>query len=304
MSGKYNSKQNYPTSVLLQMALETVNKYGEHSHIYTDASKTPNKISIGMFDDVAKRSLSTNLSNETCIMTAELTAIYIACEYVIQHEYINPVIFTDSLASCMYLMKQISDGEFDELTYKICCNASNITIQWIPSHIGLRGNEMADNLARNVQQTTETFDNKILLADACNNFKEAETSQFYDWYKTESINKGRKYYAIQNEITKKPWFYKLKIKSRDLRCINRLMAGHDFSPYWLAVMNITDSGLCDVCGVDNTSEHIILHCVKFYDQQNKYNFSMYTTLSSLFKDFNLKNLEDVCSYLKEINMEL
>lgn len=78
---KEKSNQIYPMDVLKPMFLKTISKYNGSKQLYTDASKTDKGVSIGMWDDTVKRSLNANITKNTCIMFAEFTAIFLACEY-------------------------------------------------------------------------------------------------------------------------------------------------------------------------------------------------------------------------------
>lgn len=298
---KTSSKQE-----LKQAALETIDLYTGFTKIYTDASKLDDgNCGIGIYDSDSKRKISSKLSNNVNIMSAELTAIQIACSYINHYHYKKTVILTDSLASCKYLKKHLTSEQYNEITHQICFNNDNtseVWIQWIPSHVGLQGNEIADALANEAHDQNQTVSNKILLEDGVVQFKNQKYADFDHWYQITSIEKGHKYYEYQNKITTKPWFYNLKINGPNLRTMNRLLCGHDYSGYWLGVMKIKDSSLCDVCAVDNTASHIILECTKFLVIRTKYKFDRFNTLRSLIGQRSLETLNSIIKFLHEIDI--
>ena len=90
------------------------------------------------------------LPNNTSIFSCELYAIYIAISAIslVPGQYL---ILTDSLSSIQALQKPYTSK--NHLVLKIASLISNlknftIYIQWIPSHMGIHGNESADLVAK------------------------------------------------------------------------------------------------------------------------------------------------------------
>ena len=86
------------------------------------------------------------------VFTAELFAIYIALQIAARYKECT-VIFTDSLSS----LKAIQCPQFSRhhLVYHINSlirqlPQSKVAIEWVPSHIGIAGNEEADRVAKKV----------------------------------------------------------------------------------------------------------------------------------------------------------
>lgn len=303
--GFTQAKNDIPTITAKNRTLEHINNsYNEHIQLYTDASKTSHGCSIGIYDSVTKRTISTKLRNNCSIMTAELTAILIATEYATFYNYKKYIILTDSQSGCRYLNRCINNKITDEISFKIISAPNSPTIQWIPSHVGVYGNEKADELATLAFSKNEYHENKILITDAINNFKQQKLAKFNSWYREESTQKGKKFYEIYPTIGKHPWFHKQPYNRIDLRVLNRLLSGHDFSNYWLGTMKINPTPLCDTCNVNETSEHSILYCTKFINIRLKYNFNKFNNLNELMKDFNKNTFENILKFLKEANINI
>jgi len=80
---------------------------------------------------------------------AEVVAITKAAQLLTEHPAQNIVILTDAL-SVLESLENNQDKHLNELTtaLSILCTASTVILQWIPSHCGLYGNDVADALAK------------------------------------------------------------------------------------------------------------------------------------------------------------
>lgn len=300
------SKNVMNDNELKALALEVISQdYPNHIKIYTDASRnfSANQCSVGVYDAHSGNKISSKLNNFVSIMSAELTGIFIASEYIKHMNYSKTVIFTDSQASCKYIKKLIKTNSHNNTTWNIC-KTKDLTIQWIPAHVGIHGNEIADRLANEALMNDESYDNKILVYDAFQWFKKQKVIAFKNWYYEDASTKGRRYHNIIRELNDKPWFQNSNLRAPEIRTVNRLLAGHDFSNYWLGIMKIVDSQLCDVCGVNDDAEHIILFCVKYHSKRLKYKFNNSDNLVNLLKNYNEDNYREIIKYLQEINIKL
>ena len=85
----------------------------------------------------------------------ELTAIFLALNWIQDFKPLNTVIFVDSLSALQAIKGSIYKVKnyiiYD--IYNICTSLSkigiNVILEWIPSHVGILGNELADKEAKN-----------------------------------------------------------------------------------------------------------------------------------------------------------
>jgi len=99
----------------------------------------------------------TMLPNKASIFTAELAALNLALD-IIRSMRKKFIIFSDSLSSLMpihnrhretgYVQKFISDYS------QLVNSGKTIALCWIPSHVGIRGNERADVAAKSALSST------------------------------------------------------------------------------------------------------------------------------------------------------
>ena len=151
------SKQDDPF-VTKQTSLEYIDKFfAHHTKIYTDGSKSPDsgKAGIGVnFLNKNIKNLAVRISDEVTVYTSELMAIKCALMKIIKLQPQNIAIFTDSLSAAVSLQEGFSKTRQDILqeillALDILMNKGfDITIIWIPAHVGLIHNETADKLAK------------------------------------------------------------------------------------------------------------------------------------------------------------
>ena len=135
---------------------------------FTDASKTEDgKAGIGIYIPQKDLELS-GTSSHSNISSMELAAIESYLLHVkesYQGEILNLVIFTDSLSSLMNL-EESNNAYNDPDVYRILYTISElqekgkeVTLVWVPAHVGIPGNEQADALAKaaTTKDTTECW---------------------------------------------------------------------------------------------------------------------------------------------------
>jgi len=83
--------------------------------------------------------------------SAETRAIDIALDIISENKHKKYIIFSDSLSVLLSLRnKKLEDPLIIKLLNRLdsMSNSKEIIICWIPSHIGVRGNERADSAAK------------------------------------------------------------------------------------------------------------------------------------------------------------
>lgn len=163
---------------------------------------------------------------------------------------------------------------------------------------------MADTLA-NEGITADELDNRILLKDAFLKYKENAETQTNEWYLEYSKEKGKKFFAVQDSFQSKPWFYNLDLNNTQTRTMNRLMAGHDYSRYWLHKMKLQDDELCDICQEPENAEHLILLCPKYNNTRAQFSFDGYfLNMTDLLKTRDVTIFKEVTNFIKTCKLQL
>ncbi|XP_055636045.1 uncharacterized protein LOC129775382 [Toxorhynchites rutilus septentrionalis] len=170
------------------------NEYYDRPRIFTDASKSADgRCGIGVYDEPSGIRIMMQLKLDTSIMTAETLAIKLAMQHIVDRGIRNAVLLTDSQPACLFLKKSRKSRSINSVANEILENAkkANVTIQWVPSHIGIEGNETADRLSKEALSTEFVLENDIFVNDAINYFEEKQARRINNWYQEYIRLKGK-----------------------------------------------------------------------------------------------------------------
>lgn len=307
------AKKELNSRVLKQAALGAMHgRYNKRGKIFTDASKERNNCAIGVYVETTGQRFSIKLSLETSITTAEILAISEAMQIIERQQLTNHVVYTDSKSSLMMMNNVVENGEGESVIVRILEMARKwkTDFQWIPSHVNIAGNEIADSLAKNGLTAPFTVvRNPQLLKDALYYVKQRTAEVTRSWYRDYSEEKGRKFYSVIGNFEYDPWFKGLKMSGKRVRLLNRLISGHDYSNYWLHKMKIVENPNCDMCDEAENAEHLILHCPKFGYLRSEYEFDgKYRNMTELFKNVletkNSSILEQITEFCEKAKLDL
>jgi len=146
------------SDVQLALSKALIEKYYDDRYlcIYTDASKKNGKIGIGCYMHSSQPStemkLSHRITDNVSTYQAELAAIKLAVTITKQFaEHKQIVIFSDSLSAIQSIESghTTSSPSLLRQLYEVLYESHHdIVLAWIPGHSGIRGNELADDLAK------------------------------------------------------------------------------------------------------------------------------------------------------------
>lgn len=135
-----------------------------------------------------------------------------------------------------------------------------LRLQWIPSHVGLSGNEEADCLAKKAVSDGIYISIRPDYSEFLSKYK---NKCYIDWkihFNELSKSKGIWYKTIQCEPARIPWFHCSKLSRSYLVLAFRLRSGHMPLKKFDFLMKKTDSPNCTFCGVVEDIHHLVVEC--------------------------------------------
>lgn len=260
---RYN-KRDTPSTVLQQEFSCLKESFGNHVAIYTDGSKTETGVSCAMVTEACTR--SHRLNKIMSIFSAEVYAVILALNYILKHNITYAVIYTDSLsciqALCgLYPSKNLLVQRARYIASSITNRHYNMTICWVPSHVGIHGNEQADRAAAAALSTDITpFD--IPSQDLRTVLKRTINTKWQDFWNEQVHNK---LHVVKPNLGKSP-HYLLDRLQDVLRC--RMRIGHTHLTHGYLLRG-NDQPQCAHCGVEISITHILITCSLHEDHRQR-----------------------------------
>ena len=211
--------------------------YTKFCHIYTDGSKVDEKASSAVYSPYGKTSF--RLPDNSSIFTAEIRAIIKALEYVKNSGLSQFVIFSDSKSVLETISSQESNNPLLNHLFQMIYSIQNpetespeppnpippkirkiIHFCWVPSHVGIRGNEMADQLAKEGLNKDPSLYYKMPYTDLLPNVKSHVKVLWQERWDNQNDNKLN---AISPII--KPFKYN-NLSRKEEVIMHRIRIGH------------------------------------------------------------------------------
>ncbi|XP_036343777.1 uncharacterized protein LOC118753036 [Rhagoletis pomonella] len=294
----YFTKNETSPEIYKKHFLDLTNRLKAFKFIYTDGSKIENCVSFSaVYNDkiIVVGQLPAYSSN----FSAEIIAIYEAIKFASQNRG-KFAIATDSLSSLEAIKSPKTNNIYaDTIRNFLIKNKDKIKLVWVPSHVQIKGNELADLTAKEALRRPLIMTSNNLASDIQSYIKKLfalKQSNTYDkttsWYK--KINPQK---LTMNEIAKID--RNSELTRKDLVKLARIRLGHST----LTNQHLLDKNATNICRYCNRSpiniEHILENC-KFF---NQYKRSLPNTKPiDLLINPTLDNLKTFISYLKYCNV--
>ena len=248
--------------------------------IYTDGSKVTNSLYTGSSCFCPDLSITTkiSISKFASVFTAECIGISTTLDIAIANPNRNYLILTDSLSALQSLestkvsiRNNMYIFEIKKKFNRFLENSPKHDIKfiWIPSHIGLYGNETADKLAKEATNTCPTNDFfKIPYTDLYEIFRKTANEQTKQYINQKALTSGKKFFELYHYKKCKPWFAGKTLSRKCITTINRCRSNHYNLGASLAKVNIIKDPKC-TCGYEMQDLNHILWQYTNYDRERK-----------------------------------
>jgi kelch-like protein 2/3 len=262
--------------------------YCNYTPIFTDGSKSDNF--VGCAYVIKNKIRSFSLHPAFSIFSAEILAIFKALEELMNYDKGNFIIYTDSLSVLQSLLSHHHNHPLISKVFTVLENLTHLGFSikfcWIPSHVGIQGNELVDRAAKTAVDylpfDLPYYDMKNLLT----------ATVYSEWQQSWSKQLGNKLYAVKSQITVWP---SITSRKHDV-IITRLRIGHTrFTHRHLLIGESTPT--CSHCKTAMTVKHILIECPNFTNQRCHYFQSHNLSLKYLL---NITPHKNIFIFLKSI----
>jgi len=287
-----SSKAQASPHTLLAKFYELRAKYQDHEAVYTDGSKTGETTAAAAI--ILSHSLLLRLPDGSSVFSAELHAIQLALSHIRLYPNNKYIIFTDSLSSLQSIQ---SSSPNNPLATNIQSDLhtllvqTTITLCWVPSHIGIPGNEQADKAAKKAL-TLPASNIPIISSDLHHRIKQLISDQWQQLWNQTGKNKLRNVLPTIS-LRPKPT---LRMKRREQSVMSRLRIGHSHITHSY-LLKKEDPPKCIPCQQPLTIEHILIHCIDFND--SRIQFFNCNNINDLFNTVSPSN---IIGFLKDIRL--
>jgi ribonuclease HI len=251
------------------------NQYEKYQFLYTDGSKIEG--AVGCAALMGRSSLTNHLPTICSIYTAELRAIILAFKLIKESRKRHFVICTDSLSSLI----AIKNLQYDHpilldiiYSYKKCLdNEITVIFCWVPSHVGIPGNERVDALAKTalygpITQIRVPYSDQIVLLKL--HFRK-KWQIFWDQQvhnKLQSVHPTLGCYPLSNRERRREQIVLCRLHIGHTYLTHRHLLAGEYPP------------VCVSCQERLTVEHILIHCAEYV--HIRFNYFNVNTLRELF----------------------
>ena len=213
------------------------------------------------------------MNSNNSIFSCEAMAILQALLIIQRKGGYEWTIFTDSLSVIKNLASNGLDSKMSLFILKIreitfyLKTRNNIKIKfvWIPSHCGILGNEIVDEIANKATHKDQICIDYCWFSDIIPSFKIEQKDEMEKYIV--DYHKGLKYVNLNKKFVLKPWFSHVRWNREIICLINRLKSYHNFTKHHLFNKNIIPEDTCECAEDVESHEHLLWNCKKYQESR-------------------------------------
>jgi ribonuclease HI len=235
---------------------------------YTDGSKTETGTGSGIFIPALGVEESIALSRPATVFQTEVLAISVCCMHLLKRGCVleDVRICSDSRAAIL----AVTNGCYKSKTVHECfcllkelAYRNKVLLQWVPGHMGIPGNEVADQLA--VKGSKSDYigclpSTPTPRAQTLGELKEwARRRHVVEWLAHTDCRQSRELLGAPSARKARDL---LKLTRYQMRTMTGVLMGHNTLNRHLFIMRRTQSPTCELCAEDKeeTSRHFLCEC--------------------------------------------
>ena len=224
-------------------------------HVYTDGSKSDEGVAYATIN--SETTIKRKIDPASSIYTAELHGIMEAINLSPTYANNKITIFTDSKSSIQGIAKLRNRNPLiQEIADKAEQSPKQFILCWVPSHVGVPGNERADQAAREALSLESITPHRLVRSDVKASIKRKIKE---NWKIAWASNENNKLRAIAPDLTPLP---NSSCRNRHWeRTLLRLRIGHTRLTHGYLMVR-GEQPTCEWCGMDTplTIDHLLANC--------------------------------------------
>ena len=285
-------KSETPSHIFIQKFNEIKDEHSYCTTIYTDGSKDNNR--VGCAAIVNNLTIKERLPSNASIFTSEIRAIDLALDVVSESEDDYFIIFSDSLSVLLSLHNMKVDNplilKLLEKLHHLSCAHKTIYLCWIPSHIGIRGNEAVDMAAK------ESLNLDITNSQVPYTDLKCHINHFISnkWQERWSSCPDNKLFKIKPTLGEWPPGFRNSRKEEVV--LSQLRIGHTYFSHSY-ILRQEDPPECTACQEIYSVRHVLIDCIdlglirpRFY------------TVPDMKTLFDTVSVDRILSFVKEVDL--
>ena len=285
-------KKDTSSLVFIQKYNEIKDEHSNCTPIYTDGSKDNDR--VGCAAIINNISIIQRLPSNASIFTAEIKAIDLALDAIAESDDDHFIIFSDSLSVLLSLEnKKLDNPLVVNLLHKLHLLSiahKTIFFCWIPSHIGIRGNEAADVAAK------KSLDFNIIASQVPNTDLKPHINSFIanKWQERWSSCPDNKLFKIKPTLG--VWPSSFRNSRKEEVVLSRLRIGHTYFTHSY-ILRQEDPPECTACQEIYSVRHVLIDCIdlglirlRFY------------TVPDMKTLFDTISVDRILSFVNEVNL--
>ena len=272
---------------------EILPRYDGYCKIYTDGSKCNERTAAAYHGLFGTRSF--RVKDNSSIFTAEIEAIRGALQYIKVSWMRKFIVFCDSKSLLESISTQESNNPLINDTlqaiYQLYSKNKIIEFCWIPSHVGIIGNEEADTAAKAALQFPAPVNFKVPFTDKYPLIKNYVNSCWQiEWDK----HSNQRLYEMMPHVGQ---FNVSSLKRKEQVVIHRIRIGHTRLTHSFRMEGRPNRPQCNHCNVLLTVKHIMIHCRYYSVIRNRF-----YNVGDMCELFNTVSLRTILSFIKEAKL--
>ena len=288
----HNDKKSQTDPIVFRTKFhELLSDFPNYETIFTDGSKDDD--TAGSACVTPSDTYKCRLPDNASIFSAEIKAIDLALDHIERSRSSDFIIFSDSLSVLQSLHNRHIENPLlldVLLKHNELAELNRIVFCWLPSHVGIKGNEKADIAAKSVL-TLNISDLTIPFTD----FKPSINTFVHNkWQMSWNAAVFNKLHFIKPSLGERQPNY--RIDRKEEVTLARLRIGHTFITHSFLLKG-EDWPLCIPCQEPFSVKHFLLDCTDFRIIRSRF-----YRVNSLKELFDTVEPVRIFSFLKEIGL--